>query len=161
MIVVVMGVSGSGKSTVGRLLAERLRVPFVDADDFHSPQNIAKMARGTPLTDEDRAGWLETLAGLLSQKAEKGASVVLACSALKASHRSVLRVSSEVRFLYLKGDYDRILDRLNQRSGHFMRPELLKSQFEALEEPEDGIVIDIDRSVAEIVRDAEKKLLRG
>ncbi len=138
-----MGVSGCGKTTIGRRLAERLGWPFYDGDDFHPPENKAKMGRGVPLTDEDRAGWLSTLADLLRRESAAGRSAVLACSALKHQYRERLRVSSEVNFVHLRGSYDLILGRLQSRQGHYMKPEMLTSQFATLEAPADALTLDI------------------
>lgn len=131
-LVVVMGVSGSGKTTVGEWLAEQLGVPFADADAFHPERNIAKMSAGIPLDDEDRAPWLEAMADWLARHREGGA--VLVCSALKHRYRDRLRQASEdLFFLHLEGSYELIDARMARRTGHFMPPSLLRSQFEALE----------------------------
>lgn len=137
-IVVVMGVSGCGKSTVAEVLARRLGGEYLDADAYHPPANVDKMTAGIPLTDADRAGWLATLAGLLTERCGPGQVTVLACSALKESYRQVLRVSARVRFLYLKGAPEVIEARLRSRPGHFMKPGMLASQLAALEEPACG-----------------------
>lgn len=151
---IVLGVSGSGKSTVGRMLADRLGCPFYDGDDFHPPENRDKMSRGIPLTDEDRAGWLQALADLIRRRLQADESGVLACSALKEKYRQVLQVDpARVRFVYLQGDYALILARMRARRGHYMQPGMLKSQFEVLEEPTDALVEDIRQSPAEIVAD--------
>jgi gluconokinase len=137
MFIVVMGVSGSGKTTIGRMLAQDLGWPSYDGDDFHSPKNVAKMAAGAPLNDEDRAPWLETLAAFIRDKTQAGENGVLACSVLKKSYRDVLRKydRKHIRFVYLKGSYEVILERMKRRGEHFMKPEMLKSQFATLEEP--------------------------
>lgn len=154
MFFIVLGVSGSGKSTVGRMLADRLGCPFYDGDDFHPPENRDKMSRGIPLTDEDRAGWLQALADLIRRRLQADESGVLACSALKEKYRQVLQVDpARVRFVYLQGDYALILARMRARRGHYMQPGMLKSQFEVLEEPTDALVEDIRQSPAEIVAD--------
>ncbi|MEX2540322.1 MAG: gluconokinase [Trueperaceae bacterium] len=143
--VVVMGVSGSGKSTVGGLLARRLGWEFADADTYHPQANILKMAAGIPLDDEDRMPWLVALRSLIDEHLAAGRSLVLACSALKRQYRRILAEGSErVSFVYLKGSRELILRRMSERSGHYMKPELLDSQFEALEEPADALVFDID-----------------
>lgn len=147
MKIVLMGVSGSGKSVVGTELGKQLKIPFFDADDFHSEANKAKMHAGTPLTDEDRKPWLETLAKLIRETPD----LILACSALKASYRTLLNVSPEVTFIYLKGDYVLIKKRMENRKGHFFDPALLKSQFDTLEEPTGSLVVDISPPIDEIV----------
>jgi gluconokinase len=152
MIVVVMGVSGSGKSTVGRLLAVRLGWPFFDADDYHPPGNIEKMRAGQPLTDDDRAAWLRALTRLVAHIAAEGRSAVLSCSALKRAYRDQLRLpGAALRFVFLRGSFELISERLARRKGHYMPADLLASQFEALEEPADGLAIDIARPPEEIV----------
>jgi gluconokinase len=154
VIVIVMGVSGCGKSTVAKALAQRVGGEYLDADDYHPPANVAKMSAGIPLTDEDRAGWLQTLAQLLTERAQQGLTVFMACSALKEVYRRVLRINPQVRFVYLKGDYSQIADRLRQRSGHFMKEELLRSQFATLEEPTGAITISIEGDRESIVSQA-------
>jgi carbohydrate kinase (thermoresistant glucokinase family) len=152
MIFVIMGVAGSGKTTVGRLLAERLGWPFFEGDDFHPKANVDKMTAGIPLTDEDRAGWLGSIAGQITELDRETRSGVFACSALKDSYRKILaNAGRDVRFVYLKGDYDAIKKRLESRKGHFMKPAMLESQFEILEEPKDSLVIEIKRSPEEIM----------
>jgi len=138
MILVVMGVSGCGKTTVAQALARRLGAPWLDADAYHPQANIDKMSRGFPLTDEDRAGWLALLAEQLRQRADRPEGVVLACSALKEAYREVLRVNAAVRFVYLKGTFELIENRMKARTDHFMKPGLLASQFQTLEEPACG-----------------------
>lgn len=155
MFIVIMGVSGCGKTTVGKALAAGLRVPFYDADNYHAQENLAKMATGIPLTDSDRAGWLTLLAAMIETETRAGHDGVLACSALKQSYRDVLvSRSRNVRFVYLKGSYDLILERMKKRGGHFMKPEMLKSQFDTLEEPADAITLDVENTVDEIVKKA-------
>ena len=158
--IVVMGVSGAGKSTVGRLIAARLDCPFRDADSFHPAANIEKMRRGEPLTDDDRRPWLETLRQRLDQSADRGEDVVLACSALKHEYRDYLRedVSAPVRYVYLEGSEELIRERLAKRKGHFMPPGLLHSQFEALEPPKDALRVDIAPPVEEIAETIRRKL---
>ncbi|MGC1375485.1 MAG: gluconokinase [Anaerolineales bacterium] len=153
MILVIMGVSGSGKSTVGQNLAAELGWSFYDGDDFHPAANVEKMANGIALTDADRADWLAALARLIRDLSGGGRSGVLACSALKQSYRETLQQNTpNVQFVYLKGSYDLILKRLQARKGHYMRPELLKSQFETLEEPGQALVVDVAQPVAGMVR---------
>ena len=151
MIVVLMGVSGSGKTTVGRLLAHELGWPFYDADDFHPPANVAKMRRGVALTDADRAPWLDAVHAQLLRLARAGQSAVLACSALKQAYRDRLSAGVAVlRFVYLRGDASLIRLRLARRSGHFMPIDLLRSQLDTLEPPADAIAVDIDASPEQI-----------
>ncbi|MBC7802313.1 MAG: gluconokinase [Candidatus Parcubacteria bacterium] len=147
-----MGVSGSGKSTVGRLLAERLRVPFLDADEFHPAGNVAKMAAGTPLTDDDRRPWLE----LLNRELQERKNAVLACSALKGSYRNILASGlQECRFVHLHGSIELIRSRLEHRRHRYMPASLLKSQFATLEPPAGAIAVDVgqapERCVEEIL----------
>ena len=151
MIYVVMGVAGSGKTTVGELLAKRMGVPFFDGDDFHPPANVAKMAAGNPLNDDDRAGWL---AALKHQIDTHTAGCVVGCSALKQKYRDVLRGSlarDQLQFVHLHGTYAQLLERLHQRKGHFMKPAMLKSQFETLEPPSDALVFEVALAPDEIV----------
>lgn len=136
MIIVVMGVSGIGKTTVGKRLAEKMGARFIEGDRYHPPANIEKMKRGEPLTDADRQPWLETLAGELAASRAKGESVVLACSALRRRYRDILRAGhKDVDFVFLNADQAVIQKRLDARRGHFMPPSLLDSQFAALERP--------------------------
>ncbi|WP_431232176.1 gluconokinase [Mycolicibacterium psychrotolerans] len=150
--IVVMGVSGSGKSTVGAALAQRLRVPFADADDFHPPANIAKMTAGHALDDEDRYPWLEAIGVWL---AEHPRGSVMSCSALKRAYRDQLRRHcADLKFLHLSGTAEVIARRQASRPGHFMPASLLASQFDTLEPldaDEDGISIDVDQSIDSIV----------
>ena len=154
-VVIVMGVSGSGKSTVGALLASRLRWEFEDADWFHPPANVDKMHRGIPLTDEDRSPWLAAIAGWIDNTRRSGGHAVIACSALKRRYRDVLIGSrTGVRLVYLKGDETLIARRIATRHEHFMPQSLLHSQFDALEEPgadENPVVISIEPEPREIV----------
>jgi gluconokinase len=148
MIVVLMGVCGCGKSTVGVALANTFGWTFLDADDFHPEANVAKMATGIPLTDADRWPWLDRMVGELQAIERQGHHVVLACSALRKIYRDRLDRAGEIRWVYLKGDAATIEPRMASRSGHFMPATLLASQFATLEEPSDAIVIDISQSVA-------------
>ena len=144
MIIVVMGVAGSGKSTIGTLLAQRLQWPFYDGDDFHPPANIDKLRQAIPLTDRDRHLWLQALRHLIDTQIAAQQSCVLACSALKASYREQLTPPhSPIEFVYLQGTFTQIQARLAQRPGHFMNPKLLASQFAILEQPPTGIMLDI------------------
>ena len=135
--VVVMGVSGCGKSTLGRLLAARLSVPFVEGDDLHSVANVAKMAAGQPLTDEDRAGWLQALSHRLHQAMTHDQGLVVACSALKKSYRDLLRQgAADVLFVHVQGSPEVLAQRMQQRTSHYMPPTLLQSQLAILEPPQ-------------------------
>jgi len=158
MVIVLMGVTGSGKTTVGFALAESLHWQFVDADDFHSPANVAKMQAGIPLDDSDRVPWLASLHNAVESWLQKNSNVVLACSALKQAYRGQLLVSPEVRLVYLRGDSGLISRRLSERQGHYMDPALLPSQFAALEEPQDALVVDVHAAVPEIVAYIRKAL---
>lgn len=153
MIIVVLGVSGSGKSTISKGLSQALNIPYYDADDFHPVANINKMSSGQPLNDKDRQPWLERLAQNLSDwSRDKGA--VLACSALKEKYRTLLNSNCEdkIIWVYLKGDYELIKSRMESRKDHFMSSQMLKSQFEALEVPEYGIHVDISGPPEAIIK---------
>ena len=152
-ILVIMGVSGSGKTTIGQLLSAELICSFIDGDDFHPPVNIKKMSSGEALTAEDRWPWLEILSDKIQEYIQQEQSMVLACSALKKSYREILCVERElVQFIYLKGNYATIVRRMQSRENHFMTKSLLQSQFATLEEPEDAIVVDISPSPSEILK---------
>lgn len=160
MIIILMGVAGAGKTTVGELLATDLNWPYYEGDTFHPPQNVAKMALGVPLTDEDRRPWLRRLRRLIEETLEQGASAILGCSALKRAYRQQLCVDDEaVKFVYLKGSYELIEDRLEDRQGHYMKSDLLASQFEALEEPQNALEVDIDQTPEAIVEEIKRTLL--
>ena len=158
MIVVVMGVCGCGKTTVGQALAAAVAWPFFDADAFHPPANVAKMAAGVPLTDEDRAPWLDRLAAEMGAIERAGGNAVLACSALKAAYRDRLAVAGDVRFVHLKGDRATIASRVAARTGHYMPAALVDSQFADLEPPVDAIEIDVVLPVAEQVAAIRRRL---
>lgn len=143
---VLMGVSGSGKTTVGQLLASEVGARFYDGDDFHSPENVRKMSSGIPLTDEDRQGWLESL-GALIREAET--PTIIACSALKKSYRRMLKGAD---FVFLTGSPGLLNERINQREGHYMPPGLLQSQLETLEPPTDALTLDVSLLPEELVR---------
>jgi len=143
-----MGVSGSGKTTIGRVLADELGWTFLDADDFHPPASVAKMAAGMALSDEDRWPWLDRLAGELRALDERRRNVVLACSALKQEYRDRLKRAGELRWAYLKGDAATIEPRLAARRDHYMPRSLLASQFATLEEPAEAMIVDIRKSIA-------------
>jgi gluconokinase len=154
---VVMGITGSGKTTVGAALAHALGVDFVEGDDYHPPENVRRMASGIPLTDDDRAGWLRALATRIREAKDAGAGLVLTCSALKRSYRDVLRAAApELQFVFLTGARALVAERLAGRRGHFMPPSLLESQLATLEEPESdeqALTFDIRESTQEIVDD--------
>jgi gluconokinase len=161
MVVIIFGVSGAGKTTIGQLLAEELGWRFYEADDFHSQANIDKMRQGAPLTDENRWSWLENLRELIKRCVAAGENAVLACSALKEAYRRRLRVNADVKLVFLRGDYELIANQLRQRRGHFMNPALLQSQFADLEEPlptEDAVVIELGQSPRELVQEIKGKL---
>jgi gluconokinase len=152
MIILVMGVSGSGKTSIGKRLAEALGWSFFDADDFHPPANVEKMGQGVPLNDRDRAPWLAILQRAIAQWLQEGKNVVLACSLLKASYRHQLCVDpDQVQLVYLQGSFSLIQQRLADRQGHFMKVQMLKSQFADLEEPPDGIRVDVAQPPGAIV----------
>jgi gluconokinase len=152
---VVMGVSGAGKTTIARALADELGWPMAEADEFHPAANIEKMSAGIPLTDDDRTPWLEALRAWITERSEAGESTIVTCSALKRTYRDLLRQArARVRFVHLAGDAPLILRRLTSRADHFMPPSLLDSQFadlEPLADDEDGVIVDLDASPERIV----------
>jgi gluconokinase len=151
---VLMGVSGCGKTSIGQALSEQLGWPFYDGDDFHSPENVCKMSKGIPLNDVDRTNWLETLHGLISEKLRADGNFFLACSALKAKYRQQLRFGNEgLIFVFLKGDFDLIWSRMQNRKDHYMKPEMLISQFNTLETPSKVLVVNIDQAVETIIQE--------
>jgi gluconokinase len=150
MVIILMGVAGSGKTTVGRELAGELGWKFYDADDYHPRSNVEKMSHGVPLDDADRAPWLERLRELIESCLARGEDAVLACSALKESYRRTLVVDDRVKLVYLKGDRELLLERLSERHGHFMKPEMLDSQLATLEEPQRALTVDISETPEEI-----------
>jgi gluconokinase len=167
MIIIVMGVSGSGKSTIGKLLADSLDWEFSDADTFHSPENIEKMRRGIPLSEADRMPWLQDLQTAIKHWLQENKSVVLACSALKDSYRQFLVLDSDrfantksdrIKVVYLKGSYELIKMRLQERHNHYMTEKLLTSQFDTLEEPLDTISVDIAQPPQVIVQNIRTAL---
>lgn len=151
MIVLIMGPTGAGKTTIGSLLAAHLGWEFVDGDSFHPPANLEKMKRGIPLGDEDRHPWLKAIRDAIAQRLASGRNAVFACSALKRSYREHIGVGPEVQLVYLKGSYDLIRQRLRDRKGHFATEEILAGQFADLEEPADAVIEDIRHSPEEIV----------
>lgn len=155
-----MGVSGSGKTTVGKLLSDRFNCPFYDADDFHPPNNIEKMSRGIPLNDSDRLPWLLSLQYIISNAIKEGKSGVMACSALKEQYRQIIGkdYSKKITWIYLRGDYATIRDRLEKRSNHFMPEDLLRSQFDALEEPKNALTVDISFDENKIIEQITNQL---
>lgn len=154
-IIYVMGVSGSGKSTIAQLLADALKLPFADADDFHPAANVEKMSQGIPLQDEDRQAWLEAIQVFAKkQLAKQGA--VIACSALKEKYRQILQrdIAQQVDWVYLQGSYALIHERMQQRKDHFMPESLLQSQFATLEEPHNALVLTIEKPPEELLAEA-------
>jgi gluconokinase len=161
VIVIIFGVSGAGKTTIGKLLAQQLGWRFLEADDFHPAANINKMRSSHPLTDDDRWPWLGQLRQQIERSLAAGENAVLACSALKRAYRDVLRVSDEIKFVFLRGDYALIEKQLRSRHRHFMNPDLLQSQFDDLEEPtsnEDVLSIELGRTPEELVEEIKTKL---
>ncbi len=154
----VMGVSGSGKSTIGKMLAEALGLPFYDGDDYHPAANVEKMAAGHPLDDHDREGWLQALNEIARSHRENG--VVIVCSSLKEKYRTILSrgLEDQVHFIFLQGSFQEINDRLRSRKDHFMPAGLLRSQFDTLEIPADAITVSISPPPAEILQELKKKL---
>jgi gluconokinase len=160
MVIVLMGVSGSGKTTVGKVLAAQLGWTFADADDYHPAANVEKMHRGIPLTDEDRRPWLGALRRLVDDACERGQNLVLACSALKHAYQEYLERDEPlcVHYVYLSGSEDLIRQRLAARTGHFMNPNLLHSQFETLEPPTDAVQVDVTPAPEVIAAEIRQKL---
>src|SRR5579863_3475229 len=158
MIILVMGVTGAGKTTVGKLLAERLHWNFLDADDFHPPANIEKMKRGFSLTDADREPWLAAIHAALLECAAKKQDAILACSALKQTYREKLARGIDLRICYLKGSFEEISRRLEHRTGHFAGEGILAAQFADLEEPKEAVVLSAAATPEENVREALSKL---
>lgn len=152
MVVIVMGVAGSGKTTIGQQLATELGWKFADADGFHPPANVAKMSAGIPLDDADRAPWLAAIRLYIDTRLERKENAVVTCSALKEKHRAALIGNPEAeKLVYLRGTRDLLQQRISGREGHFMKPAMLDSQLAALEEPANALVIDIAQSPAQIV----------
>jgi gluconokinase len=154
MVYIIMGVMGSGKTTIGQLLAEHMHCTFRDADDYHSPSNRGKMAHGIPLTDEDRKPWIFAVRAVIDTELAVGVDCVMACSALREKYRTTLIQGREnIKLIYLKGDKELIAGRVKDRGGHFVHPAILDSQFADLEEPKNAITVDISKTPEEIVHD--------
>jgi carbohydrate kinase (thermoresistant glucokinase family) len=159
MVIVVIGPMGCGKTTIGRLLAEKLQWDFDDGDDFHPPGNVEKMRNGIPLEDRDRIGWLTTLAGHIREQVEQGRSLVLACSALKQSYRDILGIDQQqIVSVYLKGSAELLRQRLLKRKHQYMNDSLLASQLQTMEVPEDGLIVSIDQRPEQICTEIITKL---
>jgi gluconokinase len=158
VIIVVMGVTGAGKTTVGSLLAAELGWEFADGDDFHPAANVERMRRGVPLSEDERRPWLGRLQEEISRRDAEGRNLVLACSALKKRYRTMLAVSEAVTFVYLIGETGQIAERLRTRRGHFADEKILAAQFADLEEPETAVVADIAATPREVVSEIRKKL---
>jgi gluconokinase len=158
VVVIIMGATGAGKTTIGTMLAAELNWQFADADAFHPPANIEKMSKGIPLNDADRAPWLAAMRKAILEWIAAGNNVVLACSALKRAYREELRASPEVKIVYLKGNYELLAERIRHRHGHFAGEGILAGQFADLEEPEDAITVDAAKSPEEIVAEIRKHL---
>jgi len=160
MVIVIMGVAGAGKTTIGRRLADDLGWAFHDGDDFHSPENIDKLRRNVALTDGDRRPWLERIHVAIEDWVARDENIVLACSLLKASYREIVFAGCRdtIRLIYLKADYHVLQSRLLKRTGHFMHEKLLTSQIEILEEPTDAVVLDANQPPALIVHHIRRAL---
>ncbi|HTC48157.1 MAG TPA: gluconokinase [Candidatus Aquilonibacter sp.] len=158
VVILLMGVSGAGKTTIGKLLASDLGWVFADGDDYHPAANVEKMKNGIPLIDADRESWLKTLRDLIADWIAAGTNAILACSALKQVYREELRAGPQVRFVYLKGTPQLLRQRLHERHGHFMTERMLDSQLSTLEEPGQATVVDIDQSPAQIVGEIRTRL---
>jgi gluconokinase len=158
MIIVITGVTGSGKTTIGKLLATELQWKFSEGDDFHPLVNVEKLRRGEPLSDQDRLPWLTAIRDTIRSAIDRGENAVIACSALKESYRRMLRISPEVILVHLEANPELIENRLKHRTGHFMNPALVRSQFETLEEPEAALQIDAGLAPGEIVGEIRSRL---
>ncbi|HUE54654.1 MAG TPA: gluconokinase [Candidatus Udaeobacter sp.] len=158
MIILLMGPAGSGKTTIGELLAAQLGWQFADGDNFHSPANIEKISHGIPLTDSDRLPWLDSIREAISEWLSRHKNVVLACSALKRTYRDRLLISRDVKLVYLKGSYDLLRQRLHARKGHYATEQILTSQFTDLEEPADALIIDVSPPPQEIAAEIRTKI---
>ena len=161
MFIIFLGVSGCGKTTIGKKTADVFGVPYFEGDEYHPQENVEKMSQGIPLTDEDREGWLDTLSQLIGDKLDRDEAGILSCSALKEKYRDRLCVDRDlVRFIYLKGTYTLIRSRLNERTGHYMPANLLASQFAALEEPDDVFTVNIDQPAEAVLQEVVAYLTR-
>lgn len=162
MIYIIFGVCGSGKTIIGKLLSEKLEIPFFDADDFHAPDMVEKMRKGIPLNDADREPWLRNLADHIRVWQREGGAV-LACSALKEKYRQILKSipEEEITWIFLSGTRQLIKNRMDARKGHYMNPALVESQFEALEIPRYGLRVDVSSSPEEIVQEIRRQLALG
>jgi len=158
VIVIIMGTTGAGKTTIGTMLATQINWQFADADTFHPPANIEKMSKGIPLNDADRVPWLAAMRKAILEWIAAGKNLVLACSALKRAYREELRASPEVKIVYLKGSYALFAERIRRRHGHFAGERILAGQFADLEEPADAITIDAAQSPEQIVAEIRKQL---
>ncbi len=158
MVILLMGVSGSGKTTIGQMLSAQLNWPFVDGDSLHSAANVAKMAAGIPLTDDDRAPWLQSIHDVMEGWRTQHKNGIVASSALKEKYRQILLTSPEIKIVYLRGSYDLIYSRMQDRPSHYMKPEMLQSQFATLEEPKGAVIVDISESAEQIVATIRQKL---
>jgi gluconokinase len=158
MIALVMGTTGSGKTTVGEMVAAQLHWTFLDADNFHSAANVEKMRHGIPLTDEDRAGWLVAMHAELVKRNAAGENIVLACSALKQKYRDEIGAGLDMKVVYLKGDYATMAKHIAARHGHFAGEGILAGQFRDLEEPKDAIVMDVTKPLKVIIAEIVKNL---
>jgi gluconokinase len=158
MIFIIMGVSGSGKSTIGEAVSSKLGWKYYEGDNFHPAANIEKMKNGIPLNDDDRMPWLNSIRKVIEEAISRHESIIISCSALKEKYRAILKVDDGVGLIYLKGSYDLIKKRMEERTDHFFKPEMLKSQFDALEEPADAVQIDISNSPGMIIKEVLKKI---
>lgn len=158
MVIILMGPTGAGKTTVGEILSRELGWEFADADHFHSAANVEKMSKGIGLTDEDRKPWLAALRHKIEQWIAAGQNGILACSALKQAYRQELSVGPQVKWIYLKGTFEELTQRVAARQGHYAKKELVVSQFAALEEPKEAIAIDVSRSPEEIATEVRRVL---
>ena len=161
MIIVVMGVAGSGKTTIGTMLAEAMKCQFLEGDSLHSEKNIEKMRHGIPLTDADRAPWLAAIHTRILEGFERGLDLVVACSALKPQYRMQLSRGVPITWVYLKGSRSLIRGRLRHRPDHFMKADMLASQFDALDEPADALVVDVSAPPSDIVEQILSHLRRS